>query len=153
MVSHKWGTEHLTKFATYLLPCLTVNHFSVQFQALSISVSVWEIKLKFSQIRSWTLAIPRSRKNGVGFLFFDNWYVVLWHFFFKIKKIINNELPSCPAPPPRHLSCWEMSKPAHIKYVFECFVFWPEIKALICAQTKKTKQLRASLARVPLRFF
>ena len=129
MVSHKWGNEHLTKFATYLLPCLTVNHFSVQFQALYISV--WEIKLN-SQIRSWTLAIPR--KNGVGF--------VLWHFFFKIKKIINNELPSCTAT--RHLSCWEMRKPAHIKYIFECFVFWPEIKALTCAQTKKTKQLRTS---------
>ena len=107
MVSHRWGNEHLTKFATYLLPCLTVNHISVQFQALYISV--WEIKINFSQIRSWTLAIPR--RNGASFLFFDNWYVVLWHFFqnpffgvglrlnqYKRKIIINNKL----------LSCWEM---------------------------------------------
>ena len=119
MVSHSWGNEHLTKFATYLLWCLTVNHISVQFQALYISV--WEIKLNSSQIRLWKLAI--LRKNGIAFLFFDNWHVVVWRNYFKIpkmKSVRKTKHWTCQAV---QLRCREPRKRANMHDVFNCFVF------------------------------
>ena len=117
--------SHFWRSITFLF---NFKHFTYQFERL-----IW-ISVKFDREHLRFLL-----KNGVSFLFFDNWYVVLCHFFSKSillcsfyeistnEKIINNKL----------LSCWEMRKRAHINYAFECFVFQPEIKAFITAQTKK----------------